>query len=42
MVIREKGPNDTWPNALSPNSVTAGAPCPQTDEPDAAASAGPA
>ena len=33
MVIREKGPNDTWPNSLSPNSATAGAPCPQTDDP---------
>jgi hypothetical protein len=33
MVIREKGPNDTWPNSLSPNSTTAGAPCPQTDNP---------
>ena len=26
MVIREKGPNDTWPNSLSPNSATAGRP----------------
>ena len=33
MVIREKGPNDTWPNSLSPNSATAGAPCPQTTNP---------
>jgi hypothetical protein len=33
MVIREKGPNDTWANSLSPNSATAGAPCPQTDDP---------
>lgn len=33
VVIREKGPSDTWANALSPNSVTAGAPCPQTTNP---------
>ena len=33
VVIREKGPNANWQNALSPNSVTAGAPCPQTANP---------
>ena len=33
LVVREKGPNDKWENALSPNSVTAGAPCPQTADP---------
>jgi hypothetical protein len=33
MVIREKGSNSSWPNSLSPNSATAGAPCPQTDNP---------
>jgi hypothetical protein len=33
VVIREKGPNNNWQNALSPNSVTAGAPCPQTTDP---------
>ncbi len=30
LVIREKGQNNNWKNALSANSVTAGAPCPQT------------
>ncbi len=33
LVVREKGPNDTWPDSLSPNSVTAGAPCPQSTDP---------
>jgi len=33
LVIREKGANDTWENSLSPNSVTPGAPCPQTENP---------
>jgi hypothetical protein len=33
VVIREKGQNDNWKNALSTNSVTAGAPCPQTTNP---------
>jgi len=30
LVIREKGQNDQWKNALSANSVTQGAPCPQS------------
>ena len=30
LVIREKGQNSQWKNALSANSVTAGAPCPQS------------
>lgn len=33
VVVREKGPNSNWENSLSPNSVTAGAPCPQTQDP---------
>jgi hypothetical protein len=33
MVIREKGQNSTWKNALSANSVTEGAPCPQSANP---------
>jgi hypothetical protein len=33
IVVREKGPNDDWAYSLSPNSVTAGAPCPQTTDP---------
>ncbi|MBK8050528.1 MAG: hypothetical protein IPK16_27540 [Anaerolineales bacterium] len=33
VVVREKGPNSNWKNALSPNAVTAGAPCPQTANP---------
>ena len=33
LVIREKGANTTWENSLSPNSVTPGAPCPQTNNP---------
>jgi hypothetical protein len=33
LVVREKGPSDTWANSLSPNSATAGAPCPQTTDP---------
>lgn len=34
LVIREKGQNDTWKNAISANSVTQGAPCPQSSDPD--------
>jgi hypothetical protein len=30
LVIREKGQNKNWQNALSANDVTQGAPCPQT------------
>ena len=30
LVIREKGQNKTWENALSANNVTQGAPCPQS------------
>ena len=33
LVIREKGQNKTWANALSANSVTQGAPCPQSTNP---------
>jgi hypothetical protein len=33
LVVREKGPNDDWAYSLSPNSATAGAPCPQTADP---------
>jgi|GEM_PF-2123386 len=33
MVIREKGQNKNWSNALSANSVTQGAPCPQSANP---------
>jgi hypothetical protein len=33
VAVREKGSNDKWANSLSPNSVTAGAPCPQTQDP---------
>jgi len=33
MVIREKGQNKTWANALSANQVTQGAPCPQSATP---------
>jgi len=33
MVIREKGQNKTWANALSANQVTQGAPCPQSANP---------
>jgi hypothetical protein len=33
LVVREKGPNSMWQNSLSPNAVTAGAPCPQTANP---------
>jgi hypothetical protein len=33
LVVREKGANADWPNALSPNDATAGAPCPQTTDP---------
>jgi hypothetical protein len=33
LVIREKGQNKTWENALSANDVTQGAPCPQTTNP---------
>lgn len=32
VVIREKGQNDTWKNAISTNSATVGAPCPQTTD----------
>ncbi len=34
LALREKGQNSTWPNALSANSVTQGAPCPQSTLPD--------
>jgi hypothetical protein len=34
VVIREKGQNDNWKNALSANSVTDGAPCPQSKHPN--------
>lgn len=34
IVIREKGASKTWPNSLAPNEATAGAPCPQTTNPD--------
>lgn len=33
LVVREKGANPNWANSLSPNNVTAGAPCPQTNNP---------
>ena len=33
LVIREKGQNKTWKNALSANSATPGAPCPQSANP---------
>jgi hypothetical protein len=33
LVIREKGQNPQWANALSANKVTQGAPCPQSTEP---------
>jgi hypothetical protein len=33
MVIREKGQNPMWANALSANQVTQGAPCPQSSDP---------
>ena len=33
MVIREKGQNKTWANALSANQATQGAPCPQSATP---------
>jgi hypothetical protein len=33
LVIREKGQNQQWKNALSANDVTQGAPCPQTTNP---------
>ena len=33
MVIREKGQNKQWANALSANDVTQGAPCPQSVNP---------
>ena len=33
LVIREKGQNKQWANALSANSVTQGAPCPQSANP---------
>jgi hypothetical protein len=34
LTIREKGQNPNWPNALSANKVTQGAPCPQSTNPD--------
>lgn len=34
MVIREKGQNPNWTNALSANKVTQGGPCPQSTNPD--------
>ena len=34
LVIREKGARSDWEESLSPNTVTAGAPCPQTQNPD--------
>ncbi len=33
LLLREKGQNSTWPNALSANTVTQGAPCPQSTTP---------
>lgn len=33
LVIREKGQNPNWTNALSANDVTQGAPCPQSTDP---------
>ena len=33
LVIREKGQNPNWTNALSANDVTQGAPCPQSTNP---------
>ena len=33
LVIREKGQNPNWVNALSANDVTQGAPCPQSTDP---------
>ena len=33
LVIREKGQNKQWENALSANDVTQGAPCPQSTNP---------
>jgi hypothetical protein len=33
LVIREKGQNPNWTNALSANGVTQGAPCPQSTNP---------
>ena len=33
MVIREKGQNQQWENALSANDMTQGAPCPQSSDP---------
>jgi len=33
LVIREKGQNDNWKGAISANSVTQGAPCPQSTNP---------
>ncbi len=33
LVIREKGQNSQWKNALSANDVTQGAPCPQSADP---------
>jgi hypothetical protein len=33
LVIREKGQNENWKHALSANSVTQGAPCPQSTQP---------
>jgi len=36
VVVREKGQNKQWANALSANDVTQGAPCPQTTDPSIA------
>jgi len=33
LTIREKGQNKNWPNAISANAVTQGAPCPQSSNP---------
>ncbi len=33
LVVREKGQNQNWENALSANEVTQGAPCPQSTDP---------
>ena len=33
VVVREKGQNSSWTNALSANQVTQGAPCPQSTNP---------
>ena len=42
LVVREKGQNQNWENALSANDVTQGAPCPQSTDLVVAVAAGPA